>query len=135
MTTDGTAAFSVSNPETSKDEGLTKREHFAGQMLAAIIINEGAVGKWPDSDDGPARESIRRQDARRARRHADALIDALNGRHIDFESLVLLLREAVGWMTHLSKWDPGGSPENDAAEFEIRLRAALREAGVDATDA
>lgn len=54
------------------------REFFASQMLAAIIVNEGAVGKWPDGPDSPSRESIRRQDARRACLYAGALIEALN---------------------------------------------------------
>ena len=62
----------------STSDGLTKREYFACKMLAAIVANEGAAGKWPDGADGPAKESIRQQDARRACLYAGALIEALN---------------------------------------------------------
>lgn len=56
--------------------GLTKREFFAAQMLAALLVSEGGVGV----DGGPhtgAREESMRRDARRSVGYADVLIEAL----------------------------------------------------------
>ncbi len=127
-------------PDGNVDQ-LTKREYFAALCFVGILSSEGAIGTGGAGRKMVGAEAetdklFRRNDARRACQHADALIEALNEEEnrIDSEALTLM-GEAVGFMSHLSKWDPGGSPENDAAEFEIRLRAALRKAGVDAYQA
>lgn len=75
---DGGAAFAHGNPEQGSDAGMSLRDWFAGQALAAVIMSTSA-GMHDAISDKPHSTTIIEALAIDAYRLADAMLSARKG--------------------------------------------------------